>query len=91
MPDTGAPKQAEIDRITIVIMNQLGTVDLTSALTVVCNLAGQLVAAQSDRKPSLVQRYGNLVAENVKRAALAKLIFDDDQRRRQEHQMNGKG
>ena len=64
------------------IVEALGEVDLEVALTVVCNLAGQLVAELSDGKPSLVAVHGESVAENIKKAALIKLLHDDAERRR---------
>lgn len=80
--DTGAPVQDEVERITNVMMEALGECDLESALTVLCNLAGQLVATMSEGKPSLVQRHGNIIAENVKKAAIAKLLYDDEKTRK---------
>lgn len=79
--DTGAPIQDEVERVTGVVLEALGTCDLESALTVVCNIAGHLVAALSEGKPSGVQQHGDSVAENIKKAAIAKLLHDDKQRR----------
>lgn len=79
--DAGAPIQDEVTRITNAILEALGTCDLESALTVVCNIGGHLVAALADGQPSGIQRHGDSVAENIKKAAIAKLLHDDQQRR----------
>ena len=83
------PDQDEIVRLTNVIVEGLGDADLESALTVVCNLAGQLICALSEGKPSLVQLHGDQVAENVKKAAITKLWYDDEQRRKAESDADG--
>ena len=71
MADAGAPIRDEVQRITNVIMTQLGDCDLESALTVLCGIAGQCVAAMSDGKPALVMKHSESIAENIKRAAYA--------------------
>lgn len=80
--DTGAPIDDEVTRITNAVVEALGTCDIESALTVVCNLGGQLIAHLSGGQPSKVQAYGNSVAENMKKAAITKLFHDDEQRRK---------
>lgn len=82
--DNGGPDPAEVERITSAIIESLGEMDLESALTVVCNLAGQLVCILAKGKPSLVQRHSDNIAENIKAAALIKMIHDDNERRRAE-------
>ena len=76
-----SPIQDEVDRITNTIVTELGGVDLESVLTVLCNLTGQVVCSLADGKPSGIQAHGNSVAENIKKAAIAKMIHDDDKRR----------
>lgn len=78
------PNDDEVTRLTNVIVEGLGEADIDTALMVVCNIAGQLVCELSYGKPSLVQLHGNEVAENVKKAAIAKLWHDDTQRRKVE-------
>lgn len=87
--DENRSKQEEIDRITNTVVDALGECDVESALTVVCNLAGQLVAMLSGGVPSRVQSHANNLAENIKKAAIVKLLYDDDQRRRELRELNG--
>lgn len=79
--DTGGPDPEEVNRITNKIIEELGEVDLESALTVVCNLAGQLVAALSEGRPSAVKAHSHSLKENIIKAALTKLFHDDEKRR----------
>lgn len=81
--DEDRSRQEEIERITNTVVDALGECDIESALTVICNLAGQLVAVLSGGIPSRVQSHGNNLAENIKKAAIVKLLYDDDQRRRE--------
>ena len=81
-PDIGAPIQDEVTRLTLIIMEQIGNTDVESALTVICNLAGQLVASLSEGKPSGVKAHTDSLAENIRCAAIAKLLHDDDQTRK---------
>lgn len=76
-PKNSGPIPDEVTRITNVIVEALGDVDLESALTVVCNLAGQLIAGLSEGRPSAIQAHGDSVAENIKKAAIIKLLHDD--------------
>lgn len=76
--DTGAPQQDEVLRITNNIIEQLGECDLESALTVLCGLTGQIVAELSNGQPSEVKRHANSVAENIRKAAIAKLLHDNE-------------
>lgn len=80
---SNGPNPAEVERLTNVICETLGDVDLESILTVLCNLLGQLVCTLADGKPSGIQAHGDCIAENVKKAAIAKMIHDDDERRRE--------
>lgn len=73
--------QEEITRITNSIIEALGEVDLQSALTVLCGLAGQLVAEMSEGKPSAVRTHSKSITENIMQSAIAKLVYDDEQRR----------
>lgn len=84
VPDSGAPLQDEVSRITDKILGGIGQCDLESALTVVCNIAGQLIAALAQGKPSAIQEHSKSVGENIRTAAIAKLLYDDAQYR--EHQ-----
>lgn len=77
-PPSGAPIQDEVTRLTLIIMEQIGNTDVESALTVICNLAGQLVASLSEGKPSGVKLYTDSLVENIRCAAIAKLLYDDD-------------
>ena len=74
----------EIARITNVIVDALGGVDLESALTVVYNLAGQLVCALAKGQPSGIKEHGNDMANNIMKAAIAKALHDDAKRREEE-------
>ncbi len=80
-PTSDGPDPAEVERITDTIVAELGDVDLESALTVVCNLAGQLICALAQGRPSGIQEHGDVVAENIKKAAITKMLYDDDRRR----------
>lgn len=88
-PVGNGPRQDEVTRITNAIIEQLGDVDLESALTVLYNLSGQLVAALANNKPSGIQHHANNMAENIKKAAIAKTIYDDEQRRKANDAENG--
>ncbi len=81
-PPTGdGPIPEEVERVTNVIIKGLGDMDLASALTVICNLAGQLVCALAEGDASKVQLHANNVAAHVKTAALIKLVHDENLRR----------
>ena len=82
LPDTGAPKQDQVEVITNKIVVELGSVDLETALTVICSLAGQVVAALSEGRPSSIQAHADSLASNIKKAAIIKMLHDDDERRR---------
>lgn len=79
--DIGAPLANLVPQKTNAVLLALGDCDLETALTVLCSILGHCVAAMSEQKPSLVQKYGTAVAENVKKAAIAKLLHEDAQRR----------
>lgn len=76
-PSSGGPLEDEVARLTNIIMEQIGPIDVESALTVVCNLAGQLVAALSAGRPSGIKEHTESLAENIRHAAIAKLLYDD--------------
>ena len=71
----------EAVRLTNAIICAVGDCEIKSALTAICNIAGQLVAHLSDGKPSEVKRKTESIAENIRMAAIAKLLHDDDARR----------
>ena len=77
----GAPIKAEVDRITATIMKELGDCDLESALTVLCGILGQVVGELSEQRPSAIQKQTNIIAENIKTAAIARVMEKDDKRR----------
>ena len=81
---TATAKQDEITRITNVVIDALGDVDLQNALTVVCNLAGQLVCTLAEGRPSDIKKHGNNMADNIMKAAIAKAIHDDEKRREEQ-------
>ncbi len=78
------PNQADVQRITNLVVDQLGTVEMDVALTVICNLAGQLLCALCEGQPMNVKTKGDIVLQNIRRAAMAKMIYDDEQRRKQQ-------
>lgn len=80
--------QNEIARITNIIVDALDEVDLESALTVICNLAGQLVCALAEGRPSGIKEHGKDMAENIMKAAIAKALHDDQKRREAEEKIH---
>ena len=83
LPSTGAPLEDEVARITKIIMDQIGQHEVGAALTVICNLAGQLVASLSDGQPSQIQKWTESFAENVRQAAITKILHDDAKTRKE--------
>ncbi len=79
---TSAPLQDEVSRVTNIIMAQIGETDIESALTVVCNLAGQLVASVADGRPSAIREHTEGLLENIQRAAITKILYDDAKARK---------
>ncbi len=77
------PLQDEVTRLTNIIMEQIGPIDVESALCVVCNLAGQLVASLAAGKPSGIIEQAASLSENIRRAAIAKILYDDELRRKE--------
>ena len=77
VPSSEDPLQDEVARLTNIIMEQIGNTDVESALCVVCNLAGQLVASLSEGKPSGIKMHTESLAENIRQAAITKLLYDD--------------
>ena len=69
--------QDEVGRVTGIIMEHIGETDIESALTVVCNLAGQLVASVADGQPSAIMLLTEGLLENIRRAAITKILHDD--------------
>ncbi len=84
VPESDGPLQDEVVRFTNIIMGQIGTIDVETALTVLCNLAGQLVAFLSDGKPSGIKTHTESLSENIRRAAIAKILYDDAKARKEE-------
>ena len=82
-PDIGAPFQDEVTRLTNIIMEQIGGTDVESALTVICGLAGQLVASLSEGRPSDVKAHADSLAGNIRNAAITKLLHDDEKLRKE--------
>ncbi len=76
-PNNDAPLEDEVTRITNIIMEQIGETDVESALTVVCNLAGQLVASLAEGTPSGIKKHSDFLTENIRRAAITKILHDD--------------
>lgn len=81
--DIGAPIPTEMERLTHTIMTDLHGADLESALTVLCGILGHLVATLAEGQLVMVSRHALSVGENVRRAAVAKLLYDDEQRRKE--------
>ena len=77
------PLQDEVTRITNIIMEQIGQADVESALCVVCNLAGQLVAALSEGRPSGINEQTKSLAESIRRASITKILYDDEKIRKE--------
>ncbi len=78
-----APLEDEVTRLTGIIMEQIGNTDVESALTVVCNLAGHLVASLAEGKPSGIQKHSEALIENIRRAAITKILYDDAKARKE--------
>lgn len=81
---TAMADQDQIARITNIIIEALDEVDLESALTVVYNLAGQLVCALAEGRPSGIKEHGKVMADNIMKAAMLKAIHDDAKRREEQ-------
>lgn len=76
-------EQLEIARVTKAVLKELGRCNIEVALTVVCGVAGHLVAALVDGKLSGVSRHADSIGKNIKAAAYAKLMHNDNERRKQ--------
>ena len=74
----------EINRITNAIIEVMSTntVTIEDGMTVLCNLAGQLVAQLALGQPNNIQQHTENVAANIAKIAHAKLTYDDEQRRK---------
>lgn len=81
--DVGQPIPDEVERITGVIMENLGSCDLESALTVICGIAGQLVAHMSEGRPGDVRAHSLSIAENIKRAGYTHLTYLHEKKQRE--------
>lgn len=71
--DIGAPIPLEVDRIAAVIMSELGQADLESAMTVLCSISGQVVAAVSEGRLGDVKLHVDNMAQNIHRVAIVQL------------------
>jgi len=71
----------EATRITNAIVEGLGNCDLETALMVVCGIAGQLVAHMAEGNFTEVDSHATCLSLNIKRAAMAKMLHDDDKKR----------
>lgn len=83
-PDTGAPIQDEVRRITGVVMEQIGSCDLESGLTVLCGVLGHVVAAMADGRPAEVSKLSDSIARNISSSAVEKMLRDDEERRKRQ-------
>lgn len=90
-PDKGGPDKEEVKRITDTIIEACGPCDLESALTAICNLAGQIVAALADGSPAEAERHGNSVSIHIRKVAIAKMLYDDQKQREALTLEEGKG
>ncbi len=72
------PLEDEVTRLTNIIMGQIGSLDVESALCVLCNLAGQLVASLAEGRPSGILEHTTSLAGNIRRAAITKILYDDE-------------
>jgi len=90
-PETDGPDKEEVKRITDAIIEACGPVDLESALTAICNLAGQLVAALANGNPTDIRMHGDSVCSHIRKVATAKMLYDDQKAREAEAKegMNG--
>ena len=83
-PDTGAPDREEVKRITDAIIAVCGPVDLESALTAVCNITGQLIAALAEGSPTKLSAHSASVHNHIHKVAAAKMLYDDQKAREAE-------
>lgn len=63
------------------VMEALNDATVEEALTVCVNIAGHLCAQMSGGRPSAIRDNANNIAENIKTAAIAKILHDDEKRR----------
>lgn len=75
-------REERLTRLTNEVIAEIGQCSVEEGLTVLCNLAGQLVAQLSAGKLNDVPKHAVNVGQNVQRVAMAKLIHDDDERRK---------
>ncbi len=75
----------EAKRLTNLVIEAVGDVDMVTFITVICNMGGQVVAHLADGKPSLIRLHANSIAENIKMKAIAKMLADDAARREEDN------
>jgi hypothetical protein len=73
--------KAEIARITNAIIDEIGTLEVQAGLTVICNMAGQLVWALCEGKPAMINEHVAVFAANLNKIATATMFREDAQRR----------
>ncbi len=71
----------EIKRITDLIIDACGSVDIECALTAICNLAGQLVCALAEGNPSAIKMHADSINYHIRKTATQKMIYDDQKHR----------
>ncbi len=81
---TEGPNKEEVTRITNIIIRECGGIDLESALTAICNLAGQLVCALAEGSPQRLAIQSDSVHNHIHKVAVAKLLYDDQKAREAE-------
>lgn len=80
-PPSDGPDKEEVKRLTDAIIEACGPVDLESALTAICNLAGQLVCALSEGSPQNLKMHSDSVHNHIHKVAVAKMLYDDEKAR----------
>ncbi len=83
-PEDGGPNPDEVKRLTDAIIDSCGDVDLETALTAICNLAGQLVAALAEGNPTNIKMHSDSVCFHIRKVATAKMLYDDQKAREAE-------
>ncbi len=72
----------EIVETTNKVVDALNAVDLDTSLAVLSNLSGQIIADMAHGQPSAIKTGCATMVENIRRAAIAKLMHDDEERRK---------
>lgn len=74
----------KVQKLTSRIVKVMRTYSSMEIMTVLINLTGQMLAQITGGTPSGIQNEGNNVAEAIKKAAIAKIIHDDNAKRAKE-------